>query len=618
MTLINTNQGDQSESTPLIPFTHSQKGKFRRKATKYVRSFFPMIDWIPTYKCQYLRSDVIAGLTVGATLLPQGMSYSLVAGLPPIYGLYSSFIPLIIYAFFGTSPHLSIGPFAVISLLVKQSIDSVLPGNTEPMKAVQVAITMCFMTGILQILLGIFRFGFISKFLSTPVRNGFNSASAIIIMISQLQYIFGVKIQSTNYEWYALYEILTQIKQTNLWTLLFSIASVLVLLAFKKINQRLKVIQVPGPLVMMILSTVLSYTLDLNGKLGIQLVGVVPKGLPTPSMPILTIDTITKLLPPTIVLTFVSFVSSVAIAQKFGEKFGYSIKPNQELVAFGLAQLTGSFFGAFPISSSLSRTAVNVEAGSATNLSSIFNSLVIVMSLLFLTKAIYFLPLFALASVVIVAVYNLIEVPYLVKLWKSNHHFDFLIMLTAFVGTLGVSILFGLLCGMCLSILLTIYKLSFPPFSELGKNSHNEFLKIDINTTEAKLLRRCLLIDVGVPLFYGNVLELKKKVCKLEKNRNSVSVDDGAQGISFVILDFNQVFFVDATVTNTFRELTNDFHKRGVSLLLCDVQESVRTILQKEGLLQNGRTFSTLKEAVNFAQISLSDSNNGNLNVQHC
>ncbi len=301
-----------------------------------IKQYIPAFDWLAKYEKGQLKGDLAAGLTVGVMLIPQGMAYAMIAGLPPIYGLYASTLPLIIYALLGTSRQLAVGPVAMVSLLTATGIGAMAEGGTETY--ILLAITLAFMVGMIQFLLGAFRLGFLVNFLSHPVISGFTSAAALIIGLSQLKHLLGINIARSHHVHEILLQAVEKIGAVNWTTFAVGIGGIILIKGIKRINP-----SIPGPLLAVVFGILAVVGLGLT-DLGVQIVGDVPSGLPAISMPDFSLTTFQDLLPVALAIALVSFMESIAVAKAIQSKHrNYKVEPNQELIALGLANIGGSF-----------------------------------------------------------------------------------------------------------------------------------------------------------------------------------------------------------------------------------------------------------------------------------
>ncbi|MCB0678848.1 MAG: sodium-independent anion transporter, partial [Saprospiraceae bacterium] len=316
-----------------------------------LKSYFPAFDWITNYRRDDLKGDLSAGLTVGVMLIPQGMAYAMIAGLPPIYGLYASTLPLIVYALLGTSRQLAVGPVAMVSLLTAAGVGALAEGGTEAY--LQMAILLALLVGGIQFLLGVFRLGFLVNFLSHPVISGFTSAAALIIGLSQLKHLLGIPLGRSHHIHEILIEAGQRIGELHWPTFLIGLGGIGLILLVKKVSRA-----IPGPLLAVVFGILAVWLFGLSGE-GVKIVGTVPQGLPSFELPAFSWGTTGALMPIALTIALVSFMESIAVAKAIQAKHkNYKVIPNQELIALGLANVGGSFFQAYPTTGGFSRTAV--------------------------------------------------------------------------------------------------------------------------------------------------------------------------------------------------------------------------------------------------------------------
>ncbi len=347
------------------------------------KKHIPILDWLPNYKNEWLKGDLGAGLTVGIMLIPQGIAYAMIAGLPPIYGLYTAMIPQIVYAIFGTSRQLAVGPAAMDSLIVASGVATLAQIGTE--NFIEFAILLAFMVGFLQVVFGFFKLGFLVNFLSRPVISGFTSAAALIIGLNQLKHLFGVEIMRDNKIQALVIEVFKHLKEINWITLAIGISSIFILIFLKRLKSK-----IPAALVVVVLGILLVRVFHLE-QYGVQILGEIPRGLPDFIVPKFEKHTLIDLLPIALTLSFIAFLEAISVAKamEIKQTDTNKVKPNQELVAIGLGNIVGSFFQAYPSTGGLARTAVNSQAGAKTPLAAIISSLIVGLTLLFLTPVFF-------------------------------------------------------------------------------------------------------------------------------------------------------------------------------------------------------------------------------------
>ena len=393
-----------------------------------LKKWLPVLEWLPQYQKGWFRHDLVAGLTVGVMLVPQGMAYALLAGMPPIYGLYASLIPLLLYAIFGTSRQISIGPVAVDAFLVLAGLS--LIAEPQSPEYISLVILTGLAVGVLQLILSLLRLGFLVNFLSHPVVSGFTSAAAVIIAVSQLKYLLGIRIPRFNHVYQTFYYALTHLSETHWITLVMSIAGIALILLLKKLNKN-----IPGALIAVILGILITWIWRLDQH-GLDTVGVVPRGLPHFEIPDMSWQRLVQIFPTVLAVSIIGIVESVGIAKSLESKHrSYVVVPNQELLALGVSKIGGAFFQSLVTSGSFTRSAVNNDSGAKTQLSSVITMLVIVFTLIFMTGLFYYLPNAILAAIIMLATKSLFDYQGAIRLWHVHRH-DFYMMILTFLVTL--------------------------------------------------------------------------------------------------------------------------------------------------------------------------------------
>lgn len=415
----------------------------------------PILGWLPNYKKQDFKGDLTAGLTVGIMLVPQGMAYAMLAGLPPIYGLYAAMIPQLIYAVLGTSRQLSVGPVAMDSLLVAVAIGQFAQAESE--QYIALAILLALMVGVVHLLMGLLKLGFLVNLLSHPVISGFTSAAALIIGFSQFNHLLGISSNNSQYFHEILWAIFQKIGTVNPYTLVVGLIGILIIWGIQKAKS-----SIPAPLLVVVFGVAVVWIFGLDNH-GVSIVKEVPKGLPIPAFPVLNWELIPALMSSALTIALVAFMEAISVAKAIHARHNnYTIVPNQELIALGMSNIVGSLFQGFPVAGGFSRSAVNDQSGAKTNLAAIISATFIMLTLLFLTPLFYYLPKAVLASIIMMAVFKLVSVEDAKNLWKKGHKTDFFILLTTFLATLSIGIQLGIFLGVLLSILNMLYKTMYP------------------------------------------------------------------------------------------------------------------------------------------------------------
>jgi SulP family sulfate permease len=530
--------------------------------------YLPILEWLPRYQKAYLSGDFNAGLTVAVMLVPQGMAYGLLAGLPPIYGLYAGILPLLLYSFFGTSRQLSVGPVALVSLLILTGVGQFAePGSAQ---FISYAITTALIAGIIQVLLGVFRLGFLVNFLSHPVISGFTSAAAIIIGISQLQNLMGISIPRSNRIHVIVGSIIEKFGEIHYTTLLLGILGIALIFWLKKVNKK-----IPGALIAVILGIVGVYFLKLNEQ-GVAVVGKVPQGLPQMVMPVFNWEVIRQLLPLSLTICLISFIESLAIAKTIeGKHKDYKVIPNQELFALGITKIGGAFFQSYPTTGSFTRSAINDEAGAKTGLSSIISAVVIASILLFLTPAFYYLPKAILASVIVVAVVGLINYKEAVHLWKNDRR-DFLSLIVTFLATLTLGIQDGVMIGVILSLAIIIYRNSRPHVAVLGKLPEADLYRNVLRFKQAIRKKGVLIVRFDAPLYFGNAAYFRKQVEDFYNAEPDPTI--------LFVLDAQGISDMDSSGAMELLELVRWIKNQNTTFRISGAIGPIRDVLEKFGV----------------------------------
>ncbi|XP_030575683.1 prestin [Archocentrus centrarchus] len=490
-TVIRTQLLNRKENTTTVCQKLAQKFQCSSKKAKAVAlSFLPILTWLPSYPVKkYLFADVVSGLSTGVVQLPQGLAYALLAAVPPVYGLYSSFYPVLLYTFFGTSRHVSIGTFAVISLMiggvaVREAPDNdFLSANASNMseaidvrgrdaKRIEVAVMVTTLVGIIQIVLGLLRFGFVAIYLTEPLVRGFTTAASMHVVISQLKYLLGVETQRFSGPLSAIYSVkaaLSKIRSTNVPTLLLGLACLVFLYVIKVLNERFKKklpIPIPGEIIIVIVSTGVSYGLSLSKDYNVHIVGTIPTGLLLPTAP--NFFLLPKLLTDSFAIAIVGFSMDISLAKIFALKYGYSVDGNQELIALGLCNFIGSFFQTFSVTSSMSRSLVQESTGGKTQIAGLLASLLVLVVVVAIGFVFEPLPQTALAAIIMVNLIGMFkqfrDIP---ALWRTSK-IELAIWLAAFVASVLLGLDYGLLVSIAFAILTVIYRTQSPKSSIMG------------------------------------------------------------------------------------------------------------------------------------------------------
>jgi sulfate transporter 4 len=600
-----TNKILETQQGNLLNFKHETSKCDGLKGKKLPFSFtwtlyrlFPILSWFPQYKWKkYLKDDIIAGTTVGVMLIAQGMAYAKLAGLSPEYGLYSSGLPLFIYPLFGTSRHLGFGPVALVSLLVSQVTLSTNKAGHEYSLAEKTsfALLIAFCVGTFQIFMAFLQIGFIINFISHPVIAGFTTAAAFVIILSQLQHILGYSVQKSHYPFLTLFSYISNLHKFKWQPFLFGVINISFMQAIKFVNKKFK-LEIPGPIFCVFLSILVTQIFKLN-RFGISIQNKIQKGFPGIRGPIF--NEFSKVAPTVLTISFINFIETVAIASKIGEKHGYKIVPDQELLGSGMTNLLGSFVCAFPIAGSFSRTAVLSQAGAKTQVAGIITGVVIILTYLFLTPLFTYLPNVSLASIILISVVNLIDYKEAIHLLEIRF-LDFLAFMISLFSTFMIGVEGGMAIAISVSLFIVLWFSVKPPMCVLGR------IRGTVVYKDLSWYSSCIktpggvLIRMDAPLFFVNASVLSKKIRQKEEEYSK----SNPVSIFYIILDCRGMTDIDSTGIQVLNELAEKYNKQGIFLGFANVNERVRKLMKSGGidnLVNMNRFFTRIHDGVEMA-----------------
>lgn len=578
-----------------------------RKATRpgIVAQYLPILDWGRCYDKSIFTNDLIAAVIVTIMLIPQSLAYALLAGLPPVVGLYASILPLVAYAIFGTSRTLAVGPVAVVSLMTASAAGAVAAQGTA--QYMEAAITLAALSGVMLAVLGILRMGFLANLLSHPVISGFITASGILIATSQLKHILGVKASGDNWP-DMLGSLFAALNSVNVWALGVGVFATVFLFwvrkgakpALMKLGIKLRMAEIgakAGPVVAVALTIVAALTLDLGDK-GVNLVGAIPQGLPPFAVPSTDLGLISQLWVPALLISIIGFVESVSVAQTLAAKRRQRIAPNQELIGLGASNIASAFSGGYPVTGGFARSVVNFDAGAETPAAGAFTAVGIALASLFLTPLLFNLPIATLAATIIVAVLSLVDLKTPGQLWRYSKS-DF----AAHVATIGITLLagveLGVIAGVAVGLLLYLWRASRPHAAVIGRVPETEHFR-NVERHDVFTVPHVLSIRVDESLTYLNARWLEEYV--LERVADQPEVRN-------VILLFSAVNEVDASGLESLEAINHRMIDAGIGLHLSEVKGPVMDRLQRTHFVDelNGEVF--LSHARAFAKLVRDDGN---------
>ncbi len=551
-----------------------------------LKRLIPILEWLPTYTKAQFKGDLPAGLTAGILLIPQSIAFAMIAGVPTIYGLYASTIPMFLYAIFGTSRQLSVGPVSIVSLLTFTGVSMMAtPQSTE---YVSLTILLALLVGVIQLLLGAFRLGFLVNFLSHPVVSGFTSASAIIIGLGQLKHLLGIQIQKDDSVYHIILESIQQAGSINWIAFGIGFSGILLIIILKRINKN-----IPSPLLAVIYGILLVWGFGWAEQ--VKIVGEVPSGLPSLLLPQWNLESIRALLPVALAISIVSFTESIAVAKAMQARHkDYQVRANQELIALGVTNIGGSFFQSFPTTGGFSRTAVNDQAGAKTQMASIITASLIVITLLFLTPLFYYLPKSIVASVIMVAVYGLIDYKEAIHLWHTDRA-DFAMLMATFLGTLFVGVEEGIAVGVILSLAMVIYRTTRPHYAVLGRIPNTSIYKNIDRFSDLEKREDLLIVRFDAQLYFANISFFKEMIDELATKQG--------KNLKAIIINAESINRVDSSALHLLEDLLREYRSRGIEMLFTNVIGPVRDAFSRSHLIEKiGKQnfFMNIADAVEY------------------
>ena len=547
-------------------------------------SIFPALKWLKTYHPTHFKADVVAALIVLTMLVPQGMAYAMLAGLPPVMGIYASILPMIIYAFTGSSTTLSIGPVAIISMMVFSALQPLFAvGSTAYIEA---ACLLAIMVGIISLILGLFRFGFLIQLISHPVIKSFIIASALLIALGQFKFLLDIPLQTNNIPEF-IGSLVNNFHHISFLSVGVSLAAISILVFLPK-WVRSDFLNKTIPLLLVLSSIIVVYAFNLDQH-GLKTVGIIPTGLPSFHFPTWNFDLVQKLLPSAFIIAMISFVESLAIAQATALQKRDDLNSNQELIALGLANIAAGINMGFAVSGSLSRTVVNSDAGAKTPMSGVMSSLLMIAVSLYFTSFFQNLPLTILAATIFVSIWKLVSFLPFFETWKYSKA-DGLAMWATFLGVTCIDISTGLVIGIILTFILLLWRISRPHIAVIGLVEGTQHFRnvsrYDVLTTETIASFR---IDENLNFLNAHVL---KGYIITELSHNPQ--------IQHVVINCSSISNIDLSAVEMLEDLNRELLQLGIQLHLSEVKSPVMDRLSSSRLINmlSGKIFLSHYQAI--------------------
>ena len=544
-------------------------------------SGMPLPGWLKTYQSQFIAGDVTAGLIVTVMLIPQSLAYAMLAGLPPEIGLYASLLPMVAYALFGSSMTLAVGPVAVSSLMTASALMPLASqGSAE---YISLSILLALLSGLMLLVAGFLRLGFLAWFLSHPVISGFISGSAVLIAIGQLKYLLGLQFSSSGVL-SSLNNLAQHLHETNTTTALLGLSAVLFLLfARNYLGPLLKQLGISAksadlitklaPMAVVIVSTALVaiYGLDQTDK--VSIVGRVPGGLPSIALPSIQWDQINMLLLPALLISLVGFVESVSVGQSLALKRGQRINPNSELVGIGAANVASAISGGFPVTGGFARSVVNFSAGAQTPAAGIVSAVLMAIVIAGLTDWFYYLPQAVLSATIIVAVIGLIDTHTLKEAWHYDKA-DAIALLLTFAGVIVFGVEEGIVIGVAMSLAVLVWRSSHPHMALVGRVPGTEHFR-NVERHQVDVFPGLIALRIDESIYFANSQLIAEKIAGLLSEYPATNC---------VLLILSAVNQLDTTALGMLTELEKTLAARNITLQFAEVKGPVQDRLQQTEL----------------------------------
>ncbi|XP_022728353.1 sulfate transporter 3.1-like isoform X2 [Durio zibethinus] len=540
-----------------------------RKFILGLQYFLPILEWAPRYSLQFLKADLIAGITIASLAIPQGISYAKLANLPPIIGLYSSFIPPLIYAMMGSSRDLAVGTIAVSSLLIASMLGEEVNATENPSLYLHLAFTATFFAGLLQASLGLLRLGFIVDFLSHATIVGYMAGAATIVCLQQLKGILGLD------------------HFTNSTSIISVMRSVFTQTHESKRRPKFFWISAMAPLASVIFGSLLVYLTHAE-KHGVQVIGNLKKGLNPPSFGdfVFTSPYMSTAVKTGMITGIVALAEGVAVGRSFAMFKHYHIDGNKEMVAIGTMNIVGSCFSCYLTTGPFSRSAVNFNAGCKTAMSNVIMAIAVMFTLLFLTPLFHYTPLVVLSAIIMAAMLGLIDYEAAIHLWKVDK-FDFVVCMGAYIGVVFASVEVGLVIAVAISLLRLLLFVARPRTFVLGNIPNSTIYRNVDQYPNTNNVPGVLILEIDAPIYFANSSYLRERISRWIDEEEDKLKSTGETGLQYVILDMSAVGNIDTSGTSMLEEVKKTTDRRGLKLVLANPGAEVMKKLNKSKFLEN-------------------------------
>ena len=560
------------------------------------KSLFPILGWLPSYNKGTATNDLVAAAIVTIMLVPQSLAYAMLAGLPPVVGLYASILPLLAYAIFGTSPVLAVGPVAVVSLMTAAAVGQIAASGTAAY--LEAAIVLAFLSGLVLLAMAVLQLGLIANFLSHPVVSGFITASGLLIAASQLKHVLGIAAAGDTLPEILLL-LIAGLGQLNIYALLIGAGAIAFLFWVRRqlkplliragFQPRLaEILAKAGPVAAIAVSIIAVKLFGLEGR-GVRIVGDIPGALPPFALPSFNPDLWLQMLPSAVLISLVGFVESISVAQTLAAKRRQRIVANQELVGLGTANIAAALSGGYPVTGGFARSVVNYDAGAQTQMAGVFTAIGILAATLFLTPLFRYLPQAVLAATIIVAVLSLVDLRAMRRTYLYSKT-DFAAMAATVVTVLTVGVEAGIITGMAVSVLLLLWRSSRPHIAIVGQVPGTEHFR-NVERHDVLTDPTVLTIRVDESLYFANARFLEDKIYDYVASRPE---------LKHVILMCPAVNMIDASALESLEAIAHRLNAAGVGFHLSEVKGPVMDALTRSDFFQHfkGQVFLSQYDAV--------------------
>ncbi|OVA15536.1 STAS domain [Macleaya cordata] len=595
---------------PDDPFRQFKNQPPSRKLVLGLQYFLPILEWAPRYTFQYFKADLIAGITIASLAIPQGISYAKLANLPPIYGLYSSFVPPLVYAMMGSSRDLAVGTVAVASLLTASMLGNEVNASQNPKLYLHLAFTATFFAGVFQAALGFLRLGFIVDFLSHATIVGFMAGAATVVCLQQLKGILGLEHFTHGTD---IVSVMRSVfSQTHQWRWESAVLGCCFLFFLtltryiSKKRPKLFWISAMAPLTSVILGSLLVYLTHAE-KHGVQVIGQLKKGLNPPSLSDLAFGSpyLMTAVKTGIITGVIALAEGIAVGRSFAMFKNYNIDGNKEMIAFGMMNIAGSCTSCYLTTGPFSRSAVNFNAGCKTAVSNIVMATAVMITLLFLTPLFHYTPLVVLSSIIISAMLGLIDYGAAYHLWKVDK-FDFIVCMSAFIGVVFGSVEIGLVIAVAISMLRLLLFVTRPRTYVLGNIPNSMTYRSVDQYPVAASVPGVLILQVDAPIYFANASYLRERISRWMDEEEDKLKSSGEATLQYVILDMSAVGSIDTSGITMLEEVKKNVDRRALKLVLANPGGEVMVKLDKSKFIESiGRewiylTVGDAVEACNF------------------